>query len=74
MKPEHIPPAMRYLRLKQVIGSVKEGIEPIIPVSKSTWWAGVRDGRFPAPYKIGPKTTVWAADDIAKLVEDIGNQ
>jgi prophage regulatory protein len=26
-----------------------------IPVSKSTWWQGVKDGRFPKPVKLGPK-------------------
>ena len=26
-----------------------------IPVSKSTWWQGVKDGRFPKPVKLGAK-------------------
>lgn len=34
-----------------------------IPVSKSTWWAGVREGRFPQPIKLGPRTTVWRVED-----------
>ncbi len=41
-----------------------------IPVSKSTWWAGVRSGRFPKPLKLGPRTTVWKAEDIRALFED----
>ena len=41
-----------------------------IPVSKSTWWQGVRDGRFPKPLKLGPRTTVWKAEDIRALFED----
>ena len=40
-----------------------------IPVSKSTWWQGVKDGRFPKPYKLGPRTTVWKAEDIRSLFE-----
>jgi predicted DNA-binding transcriptional regulator AlpA len=40
-----------------------------IPVSKSTWWQGVRDGRFPAPVKLGPKTTVWRVEDVLALIE-----
>jgi len=43
-----------------------------IPVSKSTWWQGVRDGRFPAPVKLGPKTTMWRVEDILALVERLG--
>jgi hypothetical protein len=41
-----------------------------IPVSKSTWWAGVKDGRFPKPVKLGPRTTAWRVEDIRALIED----
>jgi len=40
-----------------------------IPVSKSTWWAGIKIGRFPRPVKLGPRTTVWRVEDIRALIE-----
>lgn len=40
-----------------------------IPVSKSTWWQGVKSGRFPKPLKLGPRTTVWRVEDIRALIE-----
>ncbi|WP_171209580.1 MULTISPECIES: AlpA family transcriptional regulator [unclassified Ruegeria] len=40
-----------------------------IPVSKSAWWQGVKDGRFPQPQKLGPRTTVWKVEDIRALFE-----
>lgn len=40
-----------------------------IPVSKSTWWQGVKEGRFPKPQKLGPRTTVWKVEDIRALFE-----
>ena len=40
-----------------------------IPVSKSTWWAGVKVGRFPQPVKLGPRTTAWRIEDIRRLIE-----
>jgi predicted DNA-binding transcriptional regulator AlpA len=40
----------------------------VIPVSKSTWWDGVKSGRFPQPVKLGPKTTCWYAEDIRQIV------
>jgi prophage regulatory protein len=40
-----------------------------IPVSKSTWWQGVKAGRFPKPQKLGPRTTVWKAEDIRALFD-----
>lgn len=41
-----------------------------IPVSRSTWWAGVRSGRFPAPVKLGPRITAWREADIQRLIDD----
>lgn len=53
----------RFLRLRSIIAP-----EGPIPVSKSTWWAGVKDGRFPKPIKLGPRITVWKAEDIEQLL------
>jgi predicted DNA-binding transcriptional regulator AlpA len=40
-----------------------------IPVSKSTWWAGVKSGHFPQPLKLSKRVTVWRVSDIRKLIE-----
>jgi len=40
-----------------------------IPVSKSTWWAGIKTGRFPKPVKLGPRITAWRVEDIRTLIE-----
>lgn len=40
----------------------------LIPVSKSTWWQGVKDGRFPKPIKLGSRLTVWKREDVEKLM------
>ncbi len=60
-----------YLRLSQIIGDSKSEppISPIIPVSKSTWWAGVKSGRYPAPVKLGPRITAWRVVDIRALID-----
>jgi predicted DNA-binding transcriptional regulator AlpA len=52
------------VRLRAIIAPVGP-----IPVSKSTWWAGVKSGRFPTPVKIGPRITAWRAEDIHALIE-----
>jgi predicted DNA-binding transcriptional regulator AlpA len=62
----------RLLRLAQIIGHPARGIEPIIPVSKTTWYAGIKTGRYPAPVKLGPGisgTSAWRESDIRALVE-----
>jgi len=62
-------PETGYVRLAQILGNPKTDTPAIIPVSKSTWWAGVKTGRFPQPVKLGPMTTVWRVEDIRALIQ-----
>lgn len=39
-----------------------------VPVGKSTWWAGVKSGRYPKPIKLGPGITAWRWADIRALI------
>ena len=57
-------PHTGFVRLSQILAP-----NGPIPVSKSTWWQGVKDGHFPQPQKLGPRTTVWLAGDIRALYE-----
>lgn len=58
-------PQTGFVRLKQILAP-----HGPIPVSKSTWWAGVKDGRFPKPTKLGARVTVWRVEDIRALFEN----
>ncbi len=53
-------PQTGFVRLTQVLS--------VFPVGKSTWWAGVKSGKYPAPIKLGANTTVWKAEDIHALI------
>ncbi len=61
----------RLLRLKEIIGDpkAKPPIPPLIPVSKSTFWAGVKSSRYPKPVKLGPRVTAWRESEIKALIE-----
>lgn len=69
----HTLPEIGYLRLSQIVGKPATNHDPaipaIIPVSKSTWWAGVRSGRFPKPVKLGERITAWPVESILALIE-----
>ncbi|MBT7950018.1 MAG: AlpA family phage regulatory protein [Gammaproteobacteria bacterium] len=69
-------PETGYLRLSHIIGNPKSEppIPAIIPVSRSTWWAGVKSGKYPQPVKLGPRTTAWRYKDIQTLIDQIDNQ
>jgi predicted DNA-binding transcriptional regulator AlpA len=47
----------------------RKKITPLIPISRSSWWAGIRSGRFPKPIKLGKRTTVWRVRDIRTIIE-----
>lgn len=66
----------RYLRLKQIIGDpgLPNSGEPLLPISASSWWAGVAGGRFPKPVKLGPHTTAWRWEDIQGLLDRLAEE
>lgn len=66
---KHTLPEAGFVRLTQIIGNSKAGIPAIIPVSKSTWWAGVKSGRYPQSVKLSERTTAWRVEDIRALIE-----
>ena len=63
--PNHIStlPDEGFVRLSAILAPAGP-----IPVGKSTWWEGVRSGRFPQPVKLGPRITAWRVEDIRRLI------
>lgn len=49
------------LRLPQVL--------MVVPIPKSSWWRGVKEGRYPQGIKLGPRTTAWRASEINALID-----
>ena len=62
MSDPFVLPHAGFVRLKEVLR--------VIPVSRSTWWAGVRSGRYPASIKLGARITAWRVEDIRQLIRD----
>jgi prophage regulatory protein len=62
-QPSNTLPETGFVRLPQIL--------EIFPVGKSTWWAGVKNGRFPKGVKLGPRTTAWRCEDIRALIENL---
>jgi len=71
-----------FLRLKQIIGDKGDPkalppihpIPAIIPVGKSTWWQGVKEGRYPSAVKLSARTTAWRIEDIRTLIESLAQK
>lgn len=47
----------RFLRLSEVL--------KIFPISKSTLWLEIKEGRFPAPVRLTERTVAWLESDLA---------
>jgi len=58
----HNLPETGFIRLPQVLA--------IFPVGKSTWWAGVKTGKYPQSVKLSLRITAWPVDSIRKLIEE----
>ncbi|WP_067866806.1 helix-turn-helix transcriptional regulator [Neptuniibacter marinus] len=54
-----------YYRINQVL--------EIIPIGKSSWWAGIAKGRYPKGVKLSPRTTAWRVEDIEALLDKLSN-
>jgi prophage regulatory protein len=68
IRPMHNPymlPQTGFVRLATLLAPAGP-----IPVSKSTWWNGVKSGRFPKPIKLGPRITAWRVEDIRALIRE----
>lgn len=59
-------PETGFIRLPEVL--------ELFPVSRSAFWAGVKDGRYPRPVKLSPRCSAWRVEDIRALIERLGMQ
>lgn len=55
-----------FLRLGQVLS--------LIPVGKTTWWNGIKEGRYPQSVRLSNRTTAWRVEDILGLIQSISSQ
>jgi predicted DNA-binding transcriptional regulator AlpA len=54
-------PEVGYVRLNQILA--------IYPVGKSTWWAGVKTGKYPQSVKLSSRITAWRVEEIRELIK-----
>jgi len=58
-----------YLRLWDIIGDKKKGIQGIIPMSRTKWYDGIKAGIFPKQFRLGQRSVAWKKSDIFALLE-----
>lgn len=53
-----------FLRLPEVLA--------LFPVSRTHWYQGIKDGKYPAPVKLSERTAAWRVSDIRALLARYG--
>lgn len=61
MKAETLLPLTGYVRLKTVLA--------VYPVSRSTWYRGAAEGRFPKPVELSARRKGYPVEEIRKLID-----
>lgn len=71
----HTIPTIRYVRVAQIVGkpatALATAIEPMVPVSRSTWLAWVKAKKAPQSIRLSPRVTVWRYSDVAAFAESM---
>ena len=56
-----------WVRVSDICRSAKNP-NSLLPISPSSWYIGVKEGRFPRPRKLG-RMSIWRLEDIKHLAE-----
>jgi predicted DNA-binding transcriptional regulator AlpA len=64
-------PMSGFVRLSRIVGDphANPPIPALVAVGKSSWWLGVKNGRYPKGIKLGPRTTVWSLQAIHDCIQ-----
>lgn len=61
-----IIPEHGFMRLKQVLS--------VLPIGKTTWYTGIKAGKYPKPVCLSARSVAWRCEDIHALIEKLGGQ
>lgn len=60
-----ILPETGFVRLPQILA--------VFPISRSSFWAGVKSGKYPKPVKLSQRCTAWRVEHIRELIDSYNN-
>ena len=59
----HEKPSDALVRIQKIVGP-----NGLIPISRSSFYAGIRDGIYPKPIRLGKRTSVWRLSELMQIV------
>lgn len=71
--PNHTINPLAFYRIWQILGNkyATPPIEPLLPISRSSFYDGISRGVFPAPVKLSPRVSAWRGKDLLELLESL---
>lgn len=63
---DNILPKKGFLRLPEVL--------KLYPVSRATWYNGVKKGIYPQSVQLSDKIVAWRVEDIQKLINSVSGE
>ena len=60
-------PVTGFLRLARILGD--RDTPALIPTSRSAWYRGMEQGKYPKPIYLSERTPVWRVEDIRQILE-----
>ncbi|WP_166214545.1 AlpA family phage regulatory protein [Bradyrhizobium septentrionale] len=60
----HPKPSDALVRIQKIIGP-----NGLIPISRSAFYQGIRDGIYPKPIRLGKRTSVWRVSELLRVIE-----
>lgn len=70
-EPEPAQERRYFYRLADIVGNKKRGTPPLLPISRSGWYRGIQEGRFPKPINLTAHTVVWKAEDVDAIIREL---
>jgi hypothetical protein len=66
----------RLIRLSNIIGNKKANppIEPLVPVCKTSWLLGIKNGIYPQGIRLSPRVVLWRLSDVMAIVNRTSNK
>ena len=65
----HEKPTDALVRIGKIIGP-----NGIIPVSRSSFYQGIRDGIYPKAVRLGKRTSAWRMSELLRVIQRGGKQ
>jgi len=65
-------PGTCLVRIHEILGCPNRGIRGLLPMGRTAWYKGIREGRYPAGVLLGPRMRAWKIEEIRTVMAGNG--